>query len=366
MGRHGITRRFAVAAFAASVLTGALTGCGSSNGAQSADGSTKVTIAIGSPALSAGTANVAAVPQKLGYYRKAGLDVTIQPSQGATESMQLLSAGKADFVVGGSSSFYQVALTDPDVRVVSLQSENTWKIEVPAGSPIKSIGDLKGKTVGVQALASGTYQFGQAAVAASGVNPKDITWLPVGLANQTADAFANNRIVAYSTYFGQEGAIERALGKSLVSLPTPLDQVHGLAGVATTKDMLENHRDVVVKVLTAMYQGGVFAQTNPGAALQIHWQGSPAQKPAGKSTEDAVKAALPDVADRYKSFVGAAADGQIGVLPAAEVTKSIDFLARYGIIKRPVDSKIVDLSPSADANKFDRAAVEQQAKSWKP
>ena len=343
-----------------------LSACGSGADAAGADG--KITFGVGAPVLIDSTAPYGSVPLELDYWKDEGLDVDIQPTQGATASMQLLLAGKADIVNGGSSAFFQAAAKSPELRVISLQTKNIWQIVVPKGSATGSIESLKGKTIGVQSFSSASYLFGRAAVEASGLDAdKDVKWLSVGVGNQAAAAFKGGEIDAYATYDGPSGVVGSALGEELVNLPTPLDDIPGLLGIATTEKFLKEHRDLVVKFLIGLNKGAVFSGANPAAALQIQWKAHPEQKPKGKSTQEAIDATLPSVASRFALGDEPGASGEFGDVPADQVQSSIDFMAKYGILAKTLDgSKIVDLSLSADSSKFDVDSIVGQAKNWKP
>lgn len=328
----------------------------------------EITFAIGAPVLIDSTAPYASVPLAMGYWKQLGLTVKPQPTQGATASMQLLLAGRAQISNGGSSSFYQAATQAPEVRVVNLQTKNIWQVTVPASSPIKSIPELKGKTIGAQSFSSASYLFGRAAVAASGLNPdRDVHWLAVGVGSQAAQALRSGAIAAYATYDGPSGVVGSILGTKMVNLPTPLDKVPGLGGYATTAKFLKEHRDTVVKFLIGVNEGAVFAATNPAAALQIQWKAYPEQKPRGMSTEEAITATLPSVQTRFESGAEPGASGLIGDVSMGDIQKSIDFMAENGILKQKLDAAAVaDMSLSAGANKFDANAIREQARDWKP
>lgn len=340
-----------------------------SSGADAGGGNpSDITFAVGAPVLIDSTAPYGSVPKAMGYWKDEGLNVNIQPTKGATESMQLLLAGKSDIANGGSAAFYQAAAKSPELRVVSLQTKNIWQVVVPQGSDIKSIADLKGKTIGVQSLSSASNLFGRAAVGASGLNPEsDVKWLSVGVGNQAAQGLRDGTIDAYATYDGPSGVVSTALGKELVNLPTPLDEIPGLLGIATTDEFLKNNREIVAKFLKGTYMGAVFAAANPGAALQIHWQEFPDQKPKNMSTQQAIERTLPNVESRYASGAEPGSSGKFGDVPMGKVQKSIDFMVEHGILEQSVDaSQIVDLGVSGAASEFDVAGVEKQAKNWKP
>lgn len=355
------------ARFAMTLVIAAAAALGLSAHAQSGKPE-NITFAIGAPVLVDSTAPYASVPKAMKYWSDQGLNVNLQPTPGATASMQLLLAGKADVVNGGSVSFFQAALKSPEIRVVSLQTKNIWQVTVPDGSPIKSIAELKGKTIGVQSLSSSSYLFGRAAVSVSGLNADtDVKWLAVGVGSQAAQALKAGIVAAYATYDGPSGVIGTIMGRKLINLPTPLDAIPGLLGIATTEKFLKEHRDLVVKFLKGVYEGSVFAAANPGAALQIQWQAYPEQKPKDDAIEQAIKTALPGVETRFASGDVPGASGLIGDVAIGDIQKSIDFMVKYGIIKERLDaSKVSDMSVNQDANKFDMNAIRAQAKNWKP
>lgn len=346
-----------------------LAACGSSNSSGSGSGKNEsIVFATGAPILLDSTAPYGSVPTALGYWKDQGLEVSIQPTAGATASAQLLSSGKADIIAGGTSSLYQAAAADPSIRLVSLQAENFWQIAVSENSKIKSISDLKGTTVGVQSLSSASYLFGRAAIAASGLDPdKDVKWLVIGVGAQAAAAIKDGTVAAYASYDGPTGIVAGVLGKKLVNLPTPLDKVSGLSGYATTDKYLKDHKSELVKFLLGTYKGYIFSTTNPGAAEQIQWKEYPEQKPKGKSTKEAVQSVLPNVESRFKGGATPGPSGLIGDIPMKDVQASIDFMVKYGVLKDSLDAtKVVDLSLNKDANNFDSNAIKKQAKNWKP
>lgn len=156
------------------------------------------------------------------------------------------------------------------------------------------------------------------------------------------------------------------LGKKLVDLPTPLDEIPGLFGIATTKQFLEENRDVVVSFLKGFYQGAVFAAENPAAALQIHWAEHPEQRPKG-DVQAAVDTTVPTVVGRYEDAVVPGAEGNIGEISMEDAQAAIDFMYEYGVIDEQLKAEeVVDLSVTVEANDFDVEAVRTQAQEWQP
>lgn len=157
-----------------------------------------------------------------------------------------------------------------------------------------------------------------------------------------------------------------ALGKTLVNVLS-LDDVPGLTAIATTKSYLKAHKRRMMRFLRGVYEGYVFTVANPAAALRIHWKTYPQQKPKGMSIDDTVTATLPTVQAGYEAGAAPGADGTIGGIPMQDVQKSIDFMAKNGVLPTVLDtSKVVDLSGVAGANVFDIETIKSQAATWKP
>lgn len=353
------------------LLTAALvlSGCGtkSKNSDENVKDATKIVFAVGNKTLDVGTAPYVAVPQAMKYWSQDGLDVQVVPVANAPAQMQLLSAGKADIVLAGTSSFYAMAKQMPDLRIVWLQSGNIWHIVVPEDSPIKSIADLKGKTIGVKSLGASPDLFSRAAVGAAGLDANtDVKWLPVGEGAQTAAAFKSGDIDAYGTYDGPSGVVGNLLGQPMRDLSSAMDDTKGTGGVATTATFLKKHPDAVEKFLRGYDKGVIFCAANPEAALKVQWAAHPDQKPHDASATEALSQYLPIVKSRFEANIVPGEDGVIGDVSRSDVEKSVDFLLKYGVIKDDVDlDKILDLSLVKKASNFDRDSIVKEATDYK-
>lgn len=354
----------------------ALTACGSGDttgeiGAEGSDSSslTTVSFGVGDPQLQVGTAPYTSVPEVMGYWEDNGLDVDVQGTAGAVASVQGLSTGIFDIVNGGSSAFYDAAATDPNLRVISLGAENVWKIAVPPDSPITDIEDLRGKTIGAQSQSSSSYLFGRAALASSGLDPDaDVEWLVVGVGAQAAQALQSGDIDAYASYDGPLGVVGSLSGAPLRALDSPLDELTGTLGLATTATYLEENRETVLAFLRAYNEGKIFADENPAAAIQIHWQQYPAQAPKDVPIEQAVEETLPIVTDRWAADAAPGSEGLVGYLDPAALKDSADFFFEHGLIENPIDLEQISAMDAAKeaATSFDEEAAIADAEEWQP
>lgn len=324
-----------------------LTACG--NGAESngADGNgsdgeqVPLTFAIGSPNLEITTAPYAAVPQEMGFWEDEGLDVDLQGTEGATASVQMLMGGRADIINGGTSSFYQEAVRSDEIQVIQLIGPNMWRTYVPEDSPIESLEELEGETVGAQSLSSASYLFGVAALESAGVDGEEgVEWLPVGTGNQAAEAINTGDVEAYASYDGPAGVVGNLTDNGLRALPSALDDEVGLLGIATTKTMLEEQPEVVENFLIGMLKGALFSAENPEAAIDIQFEAFPEQRPQG-DWQQVVDEMMPVAEDRFVNGGVRYDDMALGTLEADDIQQSIDLMEEFGVITETVDANEV-------------------------
>lgn len=325
---------------------------------------------LGAPIIIDTNAAYTVIPEKLGFWKDEGVEVHMTNVAGGVAAIQQIAAGRGDVTYSGSIVFFQADADSPEIgiRVVAAQAANMWNIFVPEGSAVKTIDDLKGKTIGVQSFSSASYMFGKAAVAASGLDPdKDVKWLVVGVSSQAAQAIQSGTVDAYASYFGPSGVVETKLGKKITPLPTPNDKIEGTLGFAMPERFIKEHPDVAVRFLRGVYKGMVFAAANPSAALQIYWDAVPQQRPRNKSVDEALKETLPNVVRRFEQAAQQDTDGYMNVVSVEGMQKSIDYMYKYGMIKKKLDaSKVVQMDLSKKANDFDKDAIVEMAKNWKP
>ncbi|MGC4960903.1 ABC transporter substrate-binding protein [Gordonia sp. DT101] len=143
--------RTALAAVAASGVL-VLTACGSGAGSDAAapDGNlekTKITVGV-LPLADYGAVYWA---DQKGLFEKEGLDVTLEPIQGGPIGIQKVASGELDYAIANTiSASISQAQGAPvtDVAFTASLGEGSGAIFVKPDSPIQTIDDLNGKTVG--------------------------------------------------------------------------------------------------------------------------------------------------------------------------------------------------------------------------
>jgi NitT/TauT family transport system substrate-binding protein len=114
----------------------------------------------------------------------------------AAATAEAIAAGKVDFSMAHAS--YWVPAIDAGEPVVLLAGVHVGCFELFAREGVHSVADLKGKSVGVDALGNSTHVFLAATAAHVGLDPaKDIWWVVSGPSVRAMELFAEGKIDAF-------------------------------------------------------------------------------------------------------------------------------------------------------------------------
>lgn len=142
----------------------------------------KVTIAGWGPAISEIT-NILAEPDK-GFFKAQGIDLGFVPGTGGGSAITNMLAGTAEVAFTDPASLYQALDKGEDlVAIYNIYPQNVFNVVSPVGRGIKTAADLKGKTVGVYSLNSGTRQNLLFLLHQAGLSESDVTLQVTGLLN---------------------------------------------------------------------------------------------------------------------------------------------------------------------------------------
>ena len=127
------------------------------------------------------------VAKDKGYFEAAGLNVTLR-HHGAQESlMGALQAGDEDVVVAGGDEM--VEAHSQGVKVVNwatMYQKYPVKILVPENSPVRSVADLKGKSIGLPGEYGENYYALLATLSHNGLTKNDVNIQYIGYTQATA------------------------------------------------------------------------------------------------------------------------------------------------------------------------------------
>ena len=142
----------------------------------------KVTIAGWSNTISEIT-NILAEPDK-GFFKANGVDLGYVPGTGGGSAITNMLSGAADVAFTDPASLYHALDQGADlVGIYNIYPQNVFNVVAPVGRGIKTAADLKGKTIGVYSLSSGTRQNLIFLLNEVGLSEADVTIQVTGLLN---------------------------------------------------------------------------------------------------------------------------------------------------------------------------------------
>ncbi|MGG1398151.1 ABC transporter substrate-binding protein [Bacillus salipaludis] len=261
-------KRLSIGVSGMAVAAMLLTGC-SSNSSTAASSTPKNTSSTkGTPKVSimvGGLEKIIYLPymlaEKLGYYKDAGVTVTLVEESAGQDAELALLAGQVD----GAGGFYdhtldlqtkgkkvEAVVTMADVPGEQLMVANRLKDKV------KTLADLKGLTIGVTGLGSSTNMLASYNVVKGGNKESDYKPLPVGAGQTLIAAMQNKRIDAAVTSEPTASLLKnKHLAYTFVDMNSKEGTEKALGGryAATslymTNDYVKAHPDVVQKLANA-------------------------------------------------------------------------------------------------------------------
>ena len=246
---------------------------------------------------------------------------------------------------------------------------SVWEIAVPAGSPIKTLGDLRGKNIGVGALTWANVPTTKAMLKEAGlIEGKDVTLVAVGAGGPAFQAFNKGEIDALNLYDTAHAGLERS-GTAIRRLDLP-EKYSNLfsTGFITHRDFIEEKADILAGFGRALAKGTVACYANPEACVKAYYKANPSKKPKpGEEAEKMAKdiAILQTRGQSYLSFPNAG-DPQYGSYPETAFSDYVDVLyAQGGVETRdiPVDQLFTN-DFVGTFNDFDKDSLAAEAKTW--
>jgi NitT/TauT family transport system substrate-binding protein len=329
----------------------------------------KVIFAVTTKDISVGHSAHSSMPQVLGYWKEEGLDVTVMSVEGSAAGMQQLAAGNLQVVSLGPEEIVIGREKGVKIKGFYVQARETiYRLVVPADSPLQKVADLKGKTIGVPSLASGSVPFAKALVASVGIDPeKDVKILAVGVGAPGRLALQQKTVDCLALWDTLQASIENS-GMQLRRLDLPMVQEMLGQTLATRDDQVTENAAMLVGFARGVAKATVFGLANPEAAVRIHWKMYPETKPQTGDEAKALKDALNVFNARFMlQRVDNRPDPRFGIGTLAQWEKLKSIFKDQKLIEGTVPA--ADLYSAAlvdQINKFDRAAIVAQAKAYKP
>ena len=303
---------------------------------------------------------------KLGYYAAENVALEVINMSGSSQSMQALATGAVEFATINPLTFLPVVANNPRLGVTCAYEwcrSAYWEVAVKPDSPVKTIADLRGKTIGIRNNGDTGYFGARAMLTELGMDPdRDVSWISVGNGGPAGDALYRGRIDALAIWDAELARVELS-GFKLRYLPnTPIsDRVFGGSwGVSAAG--LKADRAPYVGLFRGMAKSTIFLVNNLDLGVRMHWDLYPESKPKGISDEQAMQNTLYLLSRRAPKWFArpGAKDQRLGASSAEEWALMTQYTGTTAKIPDPGGLWTDDLI--ADVNSFDRDAIAAQAK----
>jgi NitT/TauT family transport system substrate-binding protein len=208
------------------------------------------------------------VAKSLGYYQQAGVNVTLRHHTFAEDEFGALVAGKENLIIAGGDETLQARSHGvPLVYVAEIFTSYPVTLIVPADSPIHTLADLRGHTIGVPGAYGATYIGLLALLQSAGLSRSDVTIQSIGYTQ--VPALLSHKVDAVMGYSNNEPIQFQKAGFAIRTFP-----VSGVSplisnGLVVLQSELNAHPDVVRKVIAATLKGVEYTLAHPQQALDI-------------------------------------------------------------------------------------------------
>ena len=197
-----------------------------------------------------------------GYFREAGIEAKIETVDSASKIIPFLAQNQVQVAQGGIAIGYFNAVADGLPVILALEGGSSplyhnVLVRTDLKDKIKSVGDLKGHTIGLTAPGAITnYEFGKvlasAGLALKDIEPKYLSFpqMGAGFANKGIDAALE--VAPFTDIITQQGLAVRWIDPDDYIKPTPMSTV----GYMVNTDWAKQNPDLAQRVFTALAKGG--------------------------------------------------------------------------------------------------------------
>ncbi len=239
-------------------------------------------IAVATPSLAAdkvlvGSANglgwtftPASIGNEVGIFARYGIEVEVTGLAGDAKVQAALISSSIDFGLGSGPALAVVAKGAPVIGVAAFAAEpRQISLVILPDSPIKTIADVKGKTLGISTLGSLTEWLGDQMAIQEGWGKGGVKMLALGdtTANQAAmrthqiDGWLGATETGYTLEEKHEGRVFQGMEKY-----APHFQSHV---IFARKEMVANNPDLVNRFLKGFFASIAFMKANRAKTTEL-------------------------------------------------------------------------------------------------
>jgi NitT/TauT family transport system substrate-binding protein/putative hydroxymethylpyrimidine transport system substrate-binding protein len=281
--------RRAVALLAAVLLLAGIAGCGGDGAEPGVPKGAAVVLDFTPNAVHSGLY----AAQAQGFYRDAGIDLTLHQPGESTDAPKLLAAGRTEFAI---LDIHDLGIARERgfelVGVMPLVQRPLAAVIARREAGVRSPRELQGRTVGVTGLPSDEAVV-DSEVSADGGDPAKVDEVTIGF--NAVSALAAGKVDAATGFWNAEGVTLERQG-----VPIRVFKVNRYGAppypeliLTTSKKTLDADPELVEAMVAATRRGYAFTEAHPWQALSDLLEADPALERAEQAAQ--LKVLLPDL-----------------------------------------------------------------------
>jgi NitT/TauT family transport system substrate-binding protein len=233
----------------------------------------KPTINVG--AIAGASSAALYIAEDKGFFRQEGLNVKIVTTSNGGQALSQLQGGALDVALANDVSGIEARIKGAPLRLAfdgPSCAPRTFVISALPSSNLKSLADLKGKTLGVSHLNDGVAAALNLAFAAVNVDPKQVHFVQVGYSHSEA-ALKSHSVDATVTSEPYTTEAAQALGARPVADVFPQGSAEANipnAGYFTTDKFVQNDPKTLAAFQKAMAKGAQAATNRQAVEASVH------------------------------------------------------------------------------------------------
>ena len=198
------------------------------------------------------------------------------------------------------------------------------------------------------------------------MSEKDYTLVEVGVGARAAAALKSGQVLALSMYDEAYAQLEQAGLRMSKIIRDPRAKNYISGSIVVQKEDLDKRKPMLIGLARGIAKGQIFHETNPEAAVRIHWKVYPHTAPRGGVTQEEVEKAV-EVNKASTKLVSRDALGtnRFGDMPRQRMEDFQRYLVTTGVLPKEIDVEAYyteELIPQI--NTFDASAIAALAKSY--
>jgi ABC-type nitrate/sulfonate/bicarbonate transport system substrate-binding protein len=209
------------------------------------------------------------IAQKEGYLREEGLDAQLLSIRGEI-AIRTTLAGEVDFFTNAGSALAAAVRGVPVKITTVFQDKPGW--DLIAQPEIKSIGDLRGKTIGIMSPEGSLAIVAREILKRNGIDPaKDVNLVVMGGDSVRMPALQTKAIQATLFNTGMSVQAQKEGFTKLAAASDYANLIEG--GLATANDKIKQNPDKIFRFIRAALKGLNYFVTKREPALKYMMEG---------------------------------------------------------------------------------------------